>query len=107
MMEKHQISMYFSSCTISVGDKGTVEVVRPESGTFYSSVLFEYEVIEMGRVLLLKDRLSPNEEEDMVDDEHDEEIDEEMQVNDDEPSEQQLRLVGDDACDAGGVSDGY
>ena len=61
-------------------------MIRPESGIFCSSVLFEYEMIEVGRVLLLKDCLSPNEE-DMVDGEHDEEINEEIQLNDDEPSE--------------------
>jgi len=56
--------------------------------------------------LLPNDRSSTSEEEDIIDGEHDEEIDEEMQLNGEEPSNQQSQIVGNDASDANGTSNG-
>ena len=69
-----------------------------------SKVLFEYEVIEMSRLPLPNDRSSANEEKDIVDSGYTVEIDQEMQLNGEEPSNQQFQLVRDDASDASSAS---
>ena len=58
----------------------------------------------MSRLPLPNDRSSANEEKDIVDSGYNVEIDQEMQLNGEEPSNQQFQLVRYDASDASSAS---